>query len=319
MPNTYEMGGGSATLPAGRNFWNPDPNADKALQALSDRYKAVVPGYTPPNNSPGSPTPTTPSTAPGTYGQGGVFNWPEQSGGGGGGEGVPWRGSSANRQSSSYGRSAGVASQTTGPAIPEPTYQGPAAPKMPDYTPRDYAPPGEDKGYEAGKRRELMGAGQRELRQRTQEAIIGARSLSNPAARKDFARAALAGFGEGLEKVSRGATGQAATLARQKRADEMGIYNTKFKLLEGADITNYQNEIKRIATDFATQQRQAQTTFEMQRSAYLNQPQANIAAQTTAGQAPGGTLTAIQRQRQAAGLPVSYARPASNNPTFQYR
>jgi hypothetical protein len=189
---------------------------------------------------------------------------------------------------------------------------------MPKYIPREYAPPEEDKGYEAAKRRELMGAGQRELRQRTQEAIIGSRSLSNPAARKDFARAALAGFGEGLEKVSRGATGQAATLARQKRADQMQIYNTKYKILSGADLTNYQNEINRIAADFANQQRAAQSTFDLQKAAYLSQPQSVIAAQTTAGQMPG-TLTAIQQKRQAAGLPISYPKTTPNVPTFQYR
>jgi hypothetical protein len=189
---------------------------------------------------------------------------------------------------------------------------------MPKYTPREYAPPEEDKGYEAAKRRELMGAGTRELRQRTQEAIIGSRSLSNPAARKDFARAALAGFGEGLEKVSRGATGQAATLARQKRADQMQIYNTKFKILEGADLTNYQNEINRIASDYANAQWGAQQAYGTQRAAYLNQPQQNI---STGAAAPPSQLTTIQKQRIAAGLPAGsgITLSGSNNPTFQYR
>jgi len=188
-------------------------------------------------------------------------------------EAEAWRAARSRQSSSSP-----AGSVQTGPIIPEPTYNAPKAPIMPTYTARDYAPPEEDKGYEKGKRRELMGAGQRELRQRTQEAIIGSRSLSNPAARKDFVRSALAGFGSGLESVSRGATGSAATLARQKRAEDLTLYNSKFKVLEGADITNYQNEINRIAADFASAQWGAQQQYATQKAAYLSQPQANLGA-----------------------------------------
>jgi hypothetical protein len=171
---------------------------------------------------------------------------------------------------------------------------------MPNYTPREYAPPKEDKGYERGKRRELMGAGERELRQRTQEAIIGSRSLSNPAARKDFVRSALAGFGSGLESVSRGATGSAATLARQKRADDLTLYNSKFKVLEAADITNYQNEINRIAADFASAQWGAQQQYATQKAAYLSQSQANIAA--SQNKTTQGKLNPYQTQNISKGL-----------------
>jgi hypothetical protein len=214
-------------------------------------------------------------------------------------EAEAWR-AARSRQSSPSRVSSG--SVQTGPIIPEPTYDAPTAPKMPDYTPREYAPPEEDKGYEKGKRRELMGAGQRELRQRTQEAIVGARSLSNPAARKDFVRSALAGFGSGLESVSRGATGSAATLARQKRADDLTLYNSKFKVLEGADITNYQNEINRIAADFASAQWGAQQKYATQKAAYMSQPQGNIAA--SQNKTTQGKLNPYQTQNISKGLPT---------------
>ena len=305
MPNTYEMGGGSATLPVGRNFWNPDPNATSALQAIADRSRLSAMGsvmgtnpelYAPnPVSAPGATTPTTPSTAPGTY-SGGVYNWPGQGGSSGGSNSINtgFRGSSANR--GSVRSSGGGGAVGGGPVIPEPTYDPVTAPTNPTFTAREYAPPGEDAGFERQKRRELMGAGQRELRQRTQEAIVGARSLSNPAARKDFVRASLAGFGEGLEKVSRGATASAGAAAARKRAEDVSIYNSQYTAKSNADKLNYQNEINTIAQQYSQDQRAAQSKFDMQSRAYLNQPSGNLATAAT-------------------GMTQS----GSNNPTFQYR
>jgi len=272
--NIGESGMAGSISPGG---YTPPPPTRGAqdytgLQGIADRSAMTAAAMNNPvvqNAGPNTPSGPTSGYSKGTY------DWGKSASD----EAEAWRAARRSQSPSPVGN------VQLGPAIPEPTYNAPTAPKMPNYTPREYAPPEEDKGYEKGKRRELMGAGQRELRQRTQEAIVGARSLSNPAARKDFVRSALAGFGSGLESVSRGATGSAATLARQKRADDLTLYNSKFKVLEGADITNYQNEINRIAADFASAQWGAQQQYATQKSAYLSQPQANLgASQNTAMQ-----------------------------------
>jgi len=193
-----------------------------------------------------------------------------------------WAGGSpgtANR-SASGGRSGGgaIAAGTNTPAIPEPKYNAPKAPTMPEYTAREYSPPGEDKSYESAKRRELMGAGVRALRQGTQEAIVGARSLDNPAARKSFVRDTLEGYGRGLESVSAGATKGAMAAAGQKRAEQLKIYDTQYSNKSSADKVNYENEVNRLGADFASAQWGAQSDYSTQRSAYLSQPQANIAS-----------------------------------------
>jgi len=177
------------------------------------------------------------------------------------------------------GRSGGaISAGTTAPAIPEPTYNAPKAPTMPTFTAREYAPPEEDKGFEKAKRRELMGPGMRDLRQRSQEAIVGSRSLDNPAARKDFVRSVLEGYGRGLESVAGGAAKGAMAAAGQKRAEQLKLYDTQYSNKSAADKTNYQNEVSRIAADFASAQWGAQQSYATQRSAYLNQPQANISS-----------------------------------------
>jgi len=294
----------------------PDPNATSALRAIADRSAFQVQSMMGPGEVgrqpglPGGETGAKPLPGQPTVSgwQGGQYfhaQVPGQSGSSTGGTGGSRPGSSR----SGGGGASGSSFQATGPIIPEPTYNAPKAPTMPDYTAREYSPPEEDKGYERAKRRELMGAGSRELRQRTQEAIVGARSLSNPAARKDFVRSALAGYGEGLEKVSRGATGSAAGLARQKRAEDLNLYQSKYKVLQGADLTNYENEINRITNDYTNANWGAQQAYATQRAAYMNQPQSNIAAGATAV-----PQTALEKARAAAGL-----SPSGNSITQAYR
>ena len=303
------------------SFWNPDPAAGGALQALSDKYSmqaaaeagtyagggggapGAVPGQDPYYDAvrplPGQPTISG--------WQGGQYFFPQT-------ESQISRPTRPRTGSYSAGRATGGATAApTGPAIPEPTYQAPAAPTLPEYTAREYAPPEEDPAFERAKRRELMGAGQRELRQRTQEAIIGGRTVANPAARKDFVRSTLAGFGEGLEKVSRGATASAMAAARQKRAEALRTYDANYKAKTQADKVNYENRINQMLTDYQNKVWGAQQAYTTQRSAYLSQPQANIAAGTAA---VPEKMSALERARYEAGLPVTPTR--TNQPAFTY-
>lgn len=310
------------------SFHNPDPAAEGALQGLSDRYRMQAQAMA----GTGGGTGGAPGAVPGqdaaydavkpTGGQptisgwqGGQYFFPEQ-------ESQISRPTRAPSRSYSTGRATGggASAAAAGPAIPEPTYQAPAAPTLPEYTAREYAPPEEDAGYERMKRREYMGAGQRELRQRTQEAIIGARSLSNPAARKDFVRSTLAGLGAGLEKVSRGAGAEATRAARAKRADVLRTYEANYRAKTSQDKVNYENSVNKILTDYKNKVWGAQQQYGVQRSAYLSQPQSQVAAGASgSGSTPSfQNMTAIQKQRVAAGLPLSYNRPATG-PTFQYR
>lgn len=275
------------------SFNNPDPNADQALKALSDRYQQTAQGIAmaespglysepaaPATPSPGvKPLPGQPTVS---GWQGGQYFWPQTDGGGSGGSRISRPRSGGSRSTRTGG------SINTNPIIPEPTYQAPTAPTMPEYTAEAYAPPEEDKGYEAMKRREAMGAGQRELRQRTQEAIVGSRSLSNPAARKDFVRASLAGYGSGLEKVARGAGAEATKAARMKRGEQLQIYNAQYTAKSKESMVNYQNKLNQIMQDFSNQQWAAREKYATQKSAYMGQNPANLASAATNAAATSG-------------------------------
>lgn len=338
MPEYIDIGGqGGATIPEGRSFWNPDPGADKALQNLSNRYSMqaqAMAGTTPAGGGGGAPGAVPGQDAaydsvkptggqPTISGwQGGQYFFPQQ-------ESQISRPTRPRSGSYSAGRgraTGGTMAAATGPAIPEPTYQAPAAPTLPGYTAREYAPPEEDPGYERMKRREAMGAGQRELRQRTQEAIVGARSLANPAARKDFVRSTLAGMGAGLEKVARGAGAEATRAAAAKRAETLRTYEANYRAKSTQDKVNYENKINQILTDYKNKVWGAQQQYGVQRAAYLGQPQANVAAGAGSTAGTGAipsfqNMTAIQKKRVAAGLPLysSKSLSGSGGPTFQYR
>ena len=160
----------------------------------------------------------------------------------------------------------------TGHVFPEqsPEFFPVAAPDVPDYQAREYAPPEEDPGIYNAERSKAMGQGLRSLRNRTQEAMLMSRSLDNPQARQQFVRNALEGYGRGLESVAAGASREARTQANTKRAEQLRIYNSKYKALSAQDMTNYQNKLNKIASDFAQAQTANATNYQNRAGQYAN-------------------------------------------------
>jgi hypothetical protein len=128
------------------------------------------------------------------------------------------------------------------------------APELPDWNSPGYNPPEEDPNAYKNARREEMGPGMRELREGTREAISSAQSLDNPNARSKFIQQSLKGYGQGLEKVASGASRSARGIAKDKRKEQLHVYDTKHQIKSNNYLVNYQNEINTIAADFASQQ-----------------------------------------------------------------
>jgi len=140
------------------------------------------------------------------------------------------------------------------PQVRMPEFKPLTSPELPEFKAREYKPPKEDEGVYRSERRKAMAPGLRELRQRTQEAMIMSRSLANPTARSEFVRDSLEGYGRGLERVAAGAGREARTEAARKRTEQLNLYNSKYKILSSQDAINYQNKLQKIATDFASRQ-----------------------------------------------------------------
>jgi hypothetical protein len=165
----------------------------------------------------------------------------------------------AASQNRSYARSTSVAGPA--PKNVQPV-QAMKAPDLPEYEGiGEYAPPEEDEGVYKTARREAMGAGMRELREGTREAISSAQSLDNPNARSKFIRQSLKGYGQGLENVAAGAAREGRTEARDKRREQLDLYKTNYDIRSDTYLKNYQNTINTIASNFASEQAaQAQNT-----------------------------------------------------------
>jgi len=128
-------------------------------------------------------------------------------------------------------------------------------PELPEYKGvGEYKPPEEDPNVYKTARREAMGAGMRELREGTREAISSGQSLDNPNARSKFIQQALQGYGKGLENVAAGASKEGRAEAGRKRSEQLSIYKTNYDVRSDVYLTNYQNQVNKIAQDFASEQ-----------------------------------------------------------------
>ena len=159
---------------------------------------------------------------------------------------------SAGWSSNVFGQAGGSSQSPAGPAQ-RPAIPPPQAPDVPAYKAPEYAPPAEDPGAYTRARREAMAPGARSLREGLREAIHGAGNLDNPNAKAKFIGEALQGFGRGLEGVAAGAAREGRAEAGRQRQEQMQIYNAKYKVMESEALTNYENEIGKIAQDYANQ------------------------------------------------------------------
>ena len=195
---------------------------------------------------------------------------PAKPGGGGGGQNVytdaqptdpndTWRyGSPADKARSGGGGSYSAAPQQRVIA----PMKALEAPELPEYKGiGEYKPPEEDESVYKGARREAMGAGMRELREGTREAISSSQSLDNPNARSKFIQQALKGYGQGLEQVAKGASSEARNVAGRKRAEQIDVYRTNYTAKSDVYLKNYQNQINTIAANFASQQNAQTANF----------------------------------------------------------
>jgi hypothetical protein len=139
-------------------------------------------------------------------------------------------------------------------AIPE--FKGPEGLEMPDY-----APPEREAGREKALRREAMGAGMRQMRRRTQEAIVSAQSIDNPAARGKFVADVLQGMGAGLEQVSAGAARQAMTQYNRERQEALTVYHNQYSADAREVQTAYDTALQAAVLDFGEQSRKAQMEY----------------------------------------------------------
>jgi len=171
------------------------------------------------------------------------------------------------------------------------------APKMPEYKgPGEYKPPEEDEGVYKTARREAMGAGMRELREGTREAISSSQSLDNPNARSKFIQQALKGYGQGLEQVAKGAASEAKGVAGRKRAEELDVYRVNYQAKSDVYLKNYQNQINTIATNFASQQNAQMANW----NANLD-PNTTVQGMGGAGQGTNGIPTGQDMYNQMFG------------------
>jgi hypothetical protein len=131
-------------------------------------------------------------------------------------------------------------------AIPVPT--------LPTYNAPAYTPPAQDDGEYTQARGEAIAPGLREMRQGLRESISVASSLDNPAAKSQFIRQAMKGYGAGLDKVSAGAGREAQTRSDKKYAQELNNYRIQYDAKSDNYLRNYQNQINTIAAEFAQQQ-----------------------------------------------------------------
>ena len=122
----------------------------------------------------------------------------------------------------------------------------------------DYKPPEEDPMLYKRYRQEAMGRGEREIRNRAQEAILSSKSIDNPQARKQFINAVLSGVGQGMESVAAGAGREARGLAGQKRAEQMQIYNAKYKAKSTEAMSQYEQDFKTALLNYQAQMTQAE-------------------------------------------------------------
>lgn len=128
-----------------------------------------------------------------------------------------------------------------------------------------------------------------------------ASSLDNPNARAKFVQQALKGYGQGLSKVAQQAGKEGRTEAARSRSEELQTYRTNYDIKSDAYLTNYQNEINQIATDFASGQAANVANY----NASLN-PNVTVAGQ--GGGAPyGPNKTAPSKSMQKYGFEVLYS------------
>jgi len=192
-----------------------------------------------------------------------------------------WRyGSPADKMKAAYAGGGGSNSSAT--AQQKQTVKPMVAmksPELPEFkVSEQYAPPEEDKSVYDTARREAMGAGMRELREGTREAISSSQSLDNPNARGKFIQQALKGYGQGLEQVAKGAASEAKGIAGRARAEQLDVYKTNYQAKTNAYLINYQNQINTIAANFASQQNAQAMNFH-----------ANLAKNTTVQGMDGGS------------------------------
>jgi hypothetical protein len=150
---------------------------------------------------------------------------------------------------------------------------------MPEYNAPGYAPPEEDPNAYRNARREAIAPGLREMREGTREAISSAQSLDNPNARSMFIKKALQGYGKGLESVAAGAGREARQVAGDKRREQLDTYRIQHSIQSDTYLRNYQNEINKIAADFAQQQGLAAQAYEVGMDPNLTMASTQTAAQ----------------------------------------
>ena len=93
----------------------------------------------------------------------------------------------------------------------------------------EYEPPEEDPGVYRQAREAAYQRGTADLRLTVDQAIQGSASLDNPAAQQQFVRAALESMAKGAAQVGTQAAQEGRTEAARKRAEELKIYDAKYK------------------------------------------------------------------------------------------
>jgi hypothetical protein len=262
------MGGGNQ---------NVDLSRDNSWMAFMGQPEA-------PSNAPGAVN--TPATNP---------NWPwgpDQSSGG-------QRSTSPSGSVSRGGAPTGSSFQSQQVIQP---FEAMKAPTLPEYKGiGEYKPPEEtDDAYNKA-RQGSMNAGVREMRDQAREAMSTSQSLDNPNARAKFVQQALKGYGQGLSKVAQQAGKEGRTEASRSRAEELQTYKTNYDIKSDAYLTNYQNEINQIATDFASGQAANVANY----NANLN-PNVTVAGQG-GGATYGPNKTAPSKSMQKYGFEVLYS------------
>lgn len=132
----------------------------------------------------------------------------------------------------------------------EPEFNAPQMGDLPTYQAPEYAPPEYDQGRETALRQQFMAPGLRNLRTQTQNAILSAKSLDNPASQAQFVREVLSGYGEGLENVSMGATTSAMQKAEREYARELNKYGVGYQAKTQQEMTNYEAQLQKAFADF---------------------------------------------------------------------
>jgi hypothetical protein len=149
----------------------------------------------------------------------------------------------------------------------------------PDLAIPEYKPPGEDKGYERGKRDEFSAPGRSRLGRKTSEAILAGRNIDNPAARTQFMKSLVTGYGEGLSGVMGEAGRAAGAAASRKRSEDLSIYASNWSGQAEMARTKYTRDFSTQLNNFVygEQARQSNTAAANQ-AGMFNVQNANQAA-----------------------------------------